>query len=289
MTSDNDLGTIDDESSDDDEYDKKKKKNDAKGDIESFVIILRDETEMLKHQQIAEEAKKQSETLLYQILPRSVVIRLNQGEKDISFSVPSATIMFIDIVKFSDYAATLTPQEIMGNLSQIMGGYEDAIKKYDMLLKIKLIGDVYMCAGGLFNEEDPPASHAEQMTHFGLDALQNIEDMNSKLSSFLSVRIGINTGGPLIAGVLGTDKPTFDIIGDTINIASRLQSTDFPGKIQISQETYDLIKDLNFSIEPRGEVYLKGKGNQMAYIVSPSIGISFSLSQMGEDTQSSLI
>ncbi|KAK8837861.1 hypothetical protein M9Y10_035800 [Tritrichomonas musculus] len=289
MTSDNDLGTIDDESSDDDEYDKKKKKNDAKGDIESFVIILRDETEMLKHQQIAEEAKKQSETLLYQILPRSVVIRLNQGEKDISFSVPSATIMFIDIVKFSDYAATLTPQEIMGNLSQIMGGYDDAIKKYDMLLKIKLIGDVYMCAGGLFNEEDPPASHAEQMTHFGLDALQNIEDMNSKLSSFLSVRIGINTGGPLIAGVLGTDKPTFDIIGDTINIASRLQSTDFPGKIQISQETYDLIKDLNFSIEPRGEVYLKGKGNQMAYIVSPSIGISFSLSQMGEDTQSSLI
>ncbi|KAK8890252.1 hypothetical protein M9Y10_035024 [Tritrichomonas musculus] len=281
MTEDNEH--LDAKSDDDDDDDDDKKKKNDKGDIESFVVILRDETEMIKHQKIAEEAKKQSETLLYQILPRSIVIRLNQGEKDISFSVPSATIMFIDIAKFSDYAATLTPQEIMGNLSSIMGGYDDAITKYDMLLKIKLIGDVYMCAGGLFNPDDPPVSHAEQMVRFGLDALQNIEDMNVKLSALLSVRIGINTGGPLIAGVLGTDKPTFDIIGDPINIASRLQSTDYPGRIQISQDTYDLIKELDFQIEPRGEVYLKGKGNQPAYIVSPQSGISFSLSQMGED------
>ena len=283
MTEDNEHLDAKSDDDDDDDEEKKKKKLESKGDIESFVVILRDETEMIKHQKIAEEAKKQSETLLYQILPRSIVIRLNQGEKDISFSVPSATIMFIDIAKFSDYAATLTPQEIMGNLSSIMGGYDDAITKYDMLLKIKLIGDVYMCAGGLFNPDDPPVSHAEQMVRFGLDALQNIEDMNVKLSALLSVRIGINTGGPLIAGVLGTDKPTFDIIGDPINIASRLQSTDYPGRIQISQDTYDLIKELDFQIEPRGEVYLKGKGNQPAYIVSPQSGISFSLSQMGED------
>ena len=220
MTSGNDIDSQNDEDSDFEEDEEKKKKKIGKrandSDIESFVVILRDETEMIKHQQIAEEAKKQSESLLYQILPRSIVIRLNQGEKDISFSVPSATIMFIDIAKFSEYASTLTPQEIMGNLSAIMGGYDDAIAKYDMLLKIKLIGDVYMCAGGLFNPDDPPASHAEQMVRFGLDALQNIEDMNVKLSALLSVRIGINTGGPLIAGVLGTDKPTFDIIGDPI-------------------------------------------------------------------------
>ena len=290
MTSDNDIDNESEEDSDSESEDeKKKKKRERKGDIESFVVILRDETEMIKHQKIAEDAKKQSETLLYQILPRSIVIRLNQGEKDISFTVPSATIMFIDIAKFSDYASTLTPQEIMGNLSAIMGGYDDAITKYDMLLKIKLIGDVYMCAGGLFNPDDPPASHAEQMVRFGLDALQNIEDMNTKLSALLSVRIGINTGGPLIAGVLGTDKPTFDIIGDPINIASRLQSTDYPGRIQISEETYDLVKELDFQIEPRGEVFLKGKGNKPAYIVSPASGVGFSLSQIGEDFSNSFL
>ena len=239
-------------------------------EIQSFVIILRDETELIAQQKQAEEAKKTSESLLYQILPRSIVVRLNQGEKDISFTVPSATIMFIDIVKFSDYAASLTPQEIMGNLSLIFAGFDEAITQYELLTKIKLIGDVYMCAGGLFTPEEQPVTHAEQMTKFGLECLQVLEDSNVKLNAMLNVRIGINTGGPLIAGVLGTDKPTFDIIGDPINIASRLQSTDVPGRIQISQNTYDLINQLDFLIESRGEVFLKGKGKQQAYLVSAS-------------------
>ncbi|KAK8842310.1 hypothetical protein M9Y10_025887 [Tritrichomonas musculus] len=241
---------------------------DEDNQIQSFVIILRDESELIAQQQRAEEAKKTSESLLYQILPRSIVVRLNQGEKDISFTVPSATIMFIDIVKFSDYASSLTPQEIMGNLSLIFAGFDEAITKYELLTKIKLIGDVYMCAGGLFTPEEQPVTHAEQMTKFGLECLQVLEDANVKLNAMLNVRIGINTGGPLIAGVLGTDKPTFDIIGDPINIASRLQSTDVPGRIQISQNTFDLINQLDFSIESRGEVFLKGKGKQQAYLVS---------------------
>ncbi|KAK8852556.1 hypothetical protein M9Y10_017543 [Tritrichomonas musculus] len=239
-------------------------------EIQSFVIILRDESELIAQQKEAEEAKKTSEELLYQILPRSIVVRLNQGEKDISFTVPSATIMFIDIVKFSDYAASLTPQEIMGNLSLIFAGFDESITQYEMLTKIKLIGDVYMCAGGLFTPDEQPVTHAEQMTKFGLECLQVLEDSNVKLNAMLNVRIGINTGGPLIAGVLGTDKPTFDIIGDPINIASRLQSTDVPGRIQISQNTYDLINQLDFLIESRGEVFLKGKGKQQAYLVSAS-------------------
>lgn len=231
---------------------------------------MRDESEIIAQQEQAENAKKTSESLLYQILPRSIVVRLNQGEKDISFTVPSATIMFIDIVKFSDYAASLTPQEIKGNLSLIFAGFDESITQYELLTKIKLIGDVYMCAGGLFTPEEQPVTHAEQMTKFGLECLQVLEDSNIKLNTMLNVRIGINTGGPLIAGVLGTDKPTFDIIGDPINVASRLQSTDIQGRIQISQATYDLINQLEFSIESRGEVFLKGKGKQQAYLVSAS-------------------
>ncbi|OHT07782.1 Adenylate and Guanylate cyclase catalytic domain containing protein [Tritrichomonas foetus] len=242
---------------------------DSSDNVTSFVILLRDESLLLQQQEEAEKAKKQSESLLYQILPRDIVIRLNQGEKDISFTVPSSTIMFVDVVKFSEYAATLTPQEIMGNLSLMFSGFDESIAKFELLIKIKLIGDVYMCAGGLFTPDEPPQAHAEQMVKFGIECLSVLEDTNVKLNAVLNVRIGVNTGGPLIAGVLGTDKPIFDIIGDPINIASRLQSTDIPGRIQISEGTYELIKDLDFQVEQRGEVFLKGKGKQMAYLVTP--------------------
>jgi PAS domain S-box-containing protein len=238
-------------------------------EVSSFVVILRDETDLLAQQEEAEAAKKQSETLLYQILPRDIVARLNAGEKDISFSIESATIMFIDIVKFSDYAANLTPQDIMGNLSQLFTGFDEACARFPLLIKIKLIGDVYMCAGGLFSLDIPPQGHAEQMVRFALDALQAVDDVNLKLSAALAVRIGINTGGPILAGVLGTDRPAFDIIGDPINVAARLQSTDIPGKIQISEGTQELLIGLDFPIEYRGEVELKGKGKKKTFLIDP--------------------
>jgi len=237
--------------------------------IESFAIILRDESLLLQHQKEAEEAKAQSENLLFQILPRDIVIKLNRGETDISFVVPSATIIFIDIVRFSEYASTLIPELIMANLSTIFAAFDSLICKYPLLYKIKLIGDVYMAAAGLFSPDENPSSHAEQTIKFGLDVIQELEDLNMRLNANLQVRIGVNSGGPIIAGVLGTDKPVFDIIGDPINVASRLQSTDIPGRIQISQMVYDLISSQNFEIEQRGEVYLKGKGKTMAFFVRP--------------------
>jgi class 3 adenylate cyclase len=242
----------------------------VEGQISQFVAILKDESALLAQQQAAENAKQQSENLLYQILPRSIVTKINAGEKDISFTVPSATIIFIDIVKFSQYSANLMPQEIMGNLSLIFAGFDDAIRKYGLLLKIKLIGDVYMAAAGLFDPDRPPKAHAEQTIRFALDALGVIEEMNEKLNAALAVRIGINTGGPLLAGVLGTDKPTFDIIGDPINIADRLQSTDVPGSIQISEATRDAVGESEFEIRPRGKVFLKGKGEQQTFLIEPA-------------------
>jgi len=237
--------------------------------IDSFVIILRDERELFRQQKEAEEAKRKSEELLYQILPRDIVVKLNQGEKDITFVVQSASVMFIDIVKFSEYSATLSPQEILGNLSQIFSTFDECLAKYPLLTKIKLIGDVYMCASGLFSMNETDANHAEQIIKFGIEALQQLEELNLKLNANLSIRIGVNSGGPLIAGVLGTDKPVFDIIGDTINVASRLQSTDIAGKIQISQATFDLINGMDFYVEQRGEIFLKGKGKTQTYLVSP--------------------
>lgn len=245
---------------------------------ESFVVIFRDISSLEKQQKEAEIAKKTSEDLLYQILPRDIVVRLNHGETDITFVVPSSTIIFIDIVKFSDYASALTPAQIMENLSLVFASFDNIAAKYELITKIKLIGDVYMAAAGLFDPDTQPSSHAKQIVQFALDALSALEEANTQLNSSLSVRIGVNTGGPLIAGVLGTDKPVFDIIGDPINVASRLQSTGIPNTIQISQKTYEQIATFGFNIEQRGEIHLKGKGKQLAYIVRPSDVSSFMLS-----------
>jgi class 3 adenylate cyclase len=188
--------------------------------------------------------------------------------------------MFIDIQKFSAYAANLTPQEIMGNLSLIFCGFDSLLPKYPLITKIKLIGDVYMCGAGLFNLEEEPVNHAEQTVKFALDAIASLEDTNVKLDASLAVRIGVNTGGPIIAGVLGTDKPVFDIIGDPINIAARLQSTCVPNRVQISEDTYNLLKDMEFQIEPRGEIFLKGKGKRPAFLVLPPTSFPFVISDM---------
>ncbi|OHT14492.1 Adenylate and Guanylate cyclase catalytic domain containing protein [Tritrichomonas foetus] len=248
----------------------------------SFVVIMDDETEFLRQQAEAEEAKKNSENLLYQILPRDIVTRLNHGETDISFSVPSASVIFVDIVKFSEYSATLTPAQIMENLSKVFACFDNCIAKYSLMTKIKLIGDVYMAAANLFTPDEPVQNHASQTVQFGLDVLAGLEEVNTQLDSSLQVRIGINTDGPLIAGVLGTDKPVFDIIGDPINVAARLQSNGIPGTVQISQTTYEAINGMNFNIEERGLVMLKGKGKKMAYIVRPTDQSSFFIGSVHE-------
>ncbi|EAY02213.1 Adenylate and Guanylate cyclase catalytic domain containing protein [Trichomonas vaginalis G3] len=239
-------------------------------EIKSFVLLLRDQTVLIEQQKQAELAKANSEKLLYQILPRDIVLQINRGEKDISFTVPSASIVFIDVVKFSDYSSSLIPQEIMSNLSFYFNTLDTIMTKFELLTKIKLIGDIYMAAGGLFNPELSPQKHAEQIVLFSTEVIGELEEINLKLNSSLSVRVGVNTGGPIIAGVLGKDKPVFDIIGDPINIASRLQSTDIANHVQISQSTFELISSLNLNIKPRGEVFLKGKGKQMTYLVVPN-------------------
>ncbi|KAH0785710.1 Adenylate and Guanylate cyclase catalytic domain containing protein [Histomonas meleagridis] len=250
------------------------------GSVKSFVIILRNEMELEKQRVEAEKAKAQSEKLLFQILPRDIVVRLDQGEKDISFVVPSASIIFADIVKWSEYSASLSPAQIMCTLSMIFDKFDEMTAKYELITKIKLIGDVYMAAGGLFTPDKPPQEHAQQVLQLGLDILGVIDEVNSQLESNLQIRIGVNTNGPLIAGILGIHKPTFDIIGDPINVASRLQSTCIPGTVQISQKTFELVSNMNFNIEPRGEIELKGKGKQMAYIVRPAFANTLIMSAL---------
>ena len=252
-------------------------------DVSNFVISIKDVSVLHQQQAEAAEAKRRSEQLLYEILPREVVSRLNAGERDICFVVQCTTLAFLDIARFSDFAEHLNPQETMRTLSTIFQGYDGAITKYGLCMKMKFVGDVYMMAAGLFAPGIEPEKHAEESVRFCLDCLDVIEETNRTLNSDLAVRVGVNTGGPITAGVLGADKPLFDIIGDPINVAARLQTTAPPGKVQISESTHGFIKAVvDLAIEPRGEVMLKGKGKRPAFLVSvrPPVALPFAPPQM---------
>ena len=236
---------------------------------EIFAIMCKDQTEEMKQKEAVEIAKKKSDELLLKILPPDIIRRINRGEKDITMVVPSASVIFIDICQFSAYMATLSASQLMSNLNAVFTAYDKIVADLPLITKIKLIGDDYMAAAGLFSPDEPPKMHAIQTITFGLRVLDAIEELNEQLNASLAVRIGVNSGGPIIAGVLGTEKPLFDIIGDTINVAARLQSTCIPGNVQISKGTYELVaQESRFHIEERGEIYLKGKGNQTTYLVS---------------------
>lgn len=195
-------------------------------------------------------------------------------KKTFHFLIPNASVIFCDIVKFSDYAANLTPAQIMENLSMVFAAFDNSAAKYELITKIKLISDVYMASANLFAQEENSQGHETQTIQFALDVLNDLDEVNGALDSNLSIRIGINTDEPLIAGVLGTDKPVFDIVGDTINVAARLQSNAIHNTIQISQTTYDAVVGMNFNIEQRCLIELKGKGKRMAYIVRPGETVS---------------
>jgi PAS domain S-box-containing protein len=230
-----------------------------------YLLTLDDISKLAERRIEAERAKEEGEHLLYSILPRAIVSRINAGEKEISFSVSVASVMFINIVRFSDYSCRLSPQQIMGTLSSLFGEFDNAMTQYPTITKIKVFGDTYMCASGLFT--DPNKKDVEEIVDFALTCLDIMEDSNIKLNTALSVRIGINTGGPIIAGVLGTDKRAFDIIGDAINVAARLQSTSLPNTIQISTETQGYLSHTNYQMTLRRKVFLKGKGECTTYLL----------------------
>jgi guanylate cyclase len=207
---------------------------------------------------LKEEGVK-SENLLLMILPPIIVKKLQNGENNISFSVKSASILFLDIVSFTPWCGAHEAAYIMGTLNRMFLEFDRLVKRHDRLTKIKCIGDCYMCAGGIFDEVHQPREHASQMITFGLEMIHALQLLNIELSETLRMRVGVNTGGPIVAGVIGIEKPTFDILGPAICLAAAMEHHGVPMAVHIPQHCYDLVFDGNFVLQTRGNVEVKGK------------------------------
>ncbi|KAH0800550.1 Adenylate and Guanylate cyclase catalytic domain containing protein [Histomonas meleagridis] len=147
----------------------------------------------------------------------------------------------------------------MKTLNRLFLEFDRILKKYERMMKIKCIGDCYMCAGGIFDEINQPAEHTKQTISFGIDIIKAIQLLDIELNESLRIRVGVNTGGPIVAGVLGIEKPTFDILGSAICLAAMMEHHGVPMNVHIPQHCYDLVFGTIFRIKERGDVEVKGK------------------------------
>jgi len=208
-----------------------------------------------------DEAQKMSERLLLNILPYPIAQRLKQEPEMIADEFSEVTIMFADIVNFTPLSQQITPKSLVSILSEIFSTIDTIADKHG-LEKIKTIGDAYMAVAGLPKHRE---DHAEAVAEMTLEMLENLEKLEVWRENDLAFRIGVNTG-PVVAGVIGKKKFIYDLWGDAVNTASRMESHGKPGEIQVTRATYEKLKH-KYILESRGVITVKGKGEMETYLL----------------------
>jgi len=250
----------------------KKQKNIIYGSIVAIALIFLLALSLYKRYNFAKETnliiqeeKNRSENLLLNILPEETAQELKENGKVQAKKFDSVTVLFTDFKGFTSFSENLPPEDLVESVDFYFSKFDKIMEKYG-LEKIKTIGDAYMCAGGL---PFPTKNHAFKMVQAAFEIAAFVEESKKsqdKKSTPLEIRIGINTG-PVVAGVVGIKKFAYDIWGDTVNVASRMESSSEPGKINVSENTYQLIKNV-FDCSYRGKIKVKNRGIMKMYFVN---------------------
>lgn len=209
--------------------------------------------------------QERSETLLLNILPAPIAERLKSGEELIVDSFEAATVLFSDIADFTRSTADMPPRELVRLLNQLFTEF-DAIARRHGLEKIKTIGDAYMLAGGV---PVPRLDHAAAVATAALEMHDRARQFRFPNGQPVLLRTGLHSG-PVVAGVIGTTKFSYDLWGDTVNVAHRMEELSSPGLIQVTEATHTLIKD-QFSFEERGMLPVKGRDAVRAYVLTGAL------------------
>ena len=206
-----------------------------------------------------------SESLLLNVLPAPIAGRLKEGETTIADTFSEVSVLFSDVVGFTKLSARISAQELVNMLNLVFSAFDGLTDKYG-LEKIKTIGDAYMVVGGL---PEPRTDHAEAIANMALDMYNELYRVNRENGTDLNIRIGINSG-PVVAGVIGTKKFIYDLWGDTVNTAARMESHGVEGRVHTTLETYELLKG-KFDFDDRGIIDVKGKGDMHTYLVKGAL------------------
>jgi adenylate cyclase len=210
----------------------------------------------------ARSEREKANRLLLNVLPKEIAPTLKANQGTIADHYDQASVLFADIVGSTPLFAQLAPTEAVDWLNEIFSMFDQLVEKYG-LEKIRTIGDNYMVASGV---PVPRPDHAQVLGHLALDMLDGLQKIPARNGKRLAFRIGINSG-PLVAGVIGRSKFHYDVWGDTVNIASRMESQGEAGRAQITRVTYELLKD-EFICEPRGSLAIKGRGEMETWFLA---------------------
>jgi adenylate cyclase len=206
-------------------------------------------------------ALAQSDGLLLNVLPRSIAERLKRDPGVIAERFEEVSVLFADVADFTPFAEHTSPERLVGVLDEVFSAF-DVLTERHSLEKIKTIGDAYMVAGGL---PEPRVDHAEAIVSLAIDMQSEFARLCSELELGLAIRIGIDSG-PVVAGVIGRRKFIYDLWGDTVNTASRMESHGIAGRIQVTEATYQRLR-ARYRFEDRGETEVKGKGRIRTYLL----------------------
>ena len=216
----------------------------------------------IKYQKQIKIEQEKSDKLLLNILPESIAKRLKNGESLIADDFEDSTVLFADLAGFTKLSSTISATDVVMQLNSIFSLFDGMLIKYS-LEKIKTIGDCYMLAGGL---PKPDKNHADSVARMALEMLDIIKEINTKTNQSLKVRIGINSG-PVAAGVIGKEKFIYDLWGDTVNVASRMETFGSNSKIHVSSNTYLQLKDY-YNFTKRDKINIPGKGTMQTYFLN---------------------
>jgi class 3 adenylate cyclase len=234
--------------------------NDSVPDLALLTaVLLLGEAVRSRHALALEQQR--SERLLLNVLPAPIATRLKAGEKVIADAFPEVTVLFADLVDFTRRSRQVSPAQVVATLNELFSAF-DRLAQRQGLEKIKTIGDAYMVAGGL---PQPRPDHAQAVAEMALAMQAEVARRTDPSGQPLAVRIGIDTG-PVEAGVIGTSKFSYDLWGDTVNTASRMESHGIAGCIQVTERTYQRLRD-GYRFQRRGPIPVRGMGEMVTYLL----------------------
>lgn len=210
---------------------------------------------------IIEQKNAENERLLLNILPSPIATRLKNGENSIADGFAEASVLFGDLVGFTSFSANISAEQLVLFLNDLFSRFDHAALARG-IEKIKTIGDCYMAVGGI---PSPFQKHGYAIIELGLDMIRILGEFNQQRGTHLQMRIGIHCG-PVVAGVIGSTKFIYDLWGDTVNLASRMESTGVPGSIQVTRAIFELVND-QYDFEERGLIEVKGKGKLPTWLL----------------------
>jgi class 3 adenylate cyclase len=234
--------------------------NDSVPDLALFAAVLLLGEAVRTRRALALEEEK-SERLLLNMVPASIAARLKQTQGVIADAFAEVTVLFADLVDFTPRSQQLAPEQVVQVLNELFSAFDRLAQRHG-LEKIKTIGDAYMVAGGL---PDPRPDHAQAAAEMALAMREEVARRRDPSGQPLQVRIGIDTG-PVVAGVIGTSKFSYDLWGDTVNTASRMESDGVVGHIQVTARTFQCLRD-GYRFQRRGPIPVKGKGEMVTYFL----------------------